>query len=304
MKKEIQPKDNSQANIHTLREAWLRAATDELRPDFAKRGYVLPDNIRSTIAFPSGGKRGAEGECWHPESSRDRYYNIFIKADNDDPLIILGILTRELIHTLLPSTVKYGKEFRDIALRIGLDGKMMQATPAPALLERLKVIATNLGPIPYGKLDFTTRANSRRKASVRMLKAECTAVGCGFNLRILPKWAKAAALPCPMNPKHGILRCEIPDDDGDGDESHDYSNDAPLNIGDKNTHSNVAKRHSSNPPSNNKRTTTDINVSENQSDDILPDALITKNEYAVIISQQQSPHSANRYDKLQQKHDE
>ena len=283
MKKEIQPKDNSQANIHTLREAWLRAATDALRTDFAKHGYVLPDNIRSTIAFTSGGKRGAEGECWHPESSRDRYYNIFIKADNDDPLIILGILTRELIHTLLPSTVKYGKEFRDIALRIGLDGKMMQAAPAPALLERLKVIANNLGPIPYGKLDFATRASSRRKAGVRMLKAECTATGCGFNIRILPKWAKAAALPCPMNPKHGILRCEIPEDDGNDDELHNHGDNAPLKL---------------------KNVGSDGNASKNHGDDLLQDSVVTKNETTAFLLQQQSPHSANCYDKLPQKHDE
>ncbi len=282
MKKEIQSKDNSQANIHTLREAWLHAATDELRTDFAKHGYMLPDNIRSTIAFPSGGKRGAEGECWHPESSRDKYYNIFIKADNDDPLIIIGILTRELIHTLLPSTVKYGKEFRDIALRIGLNGKMMQATPAPALLERLKVIANNLGPIPHGKLDFTTRASSRRKAGVRMLKAECIATGCGYNVRILPKWAKAAALPCPINPKHGILRCEIPDYDGDAD----------------------------NAQPDNKSTTADSGISKNHGDDVLagrsdvwPDAVITKNKTAAIISSLQASRTENRYDKLPQKHD-
>ena len=276
MKKEIQPKDNNQANTHTLREAWLRAAIDELRPDFAKHGYVLPDNIRSTIAFPSGGKRGAEGECWHPESSRDRHYNIFIKADNDDPVIILGILTRELIHTLLPSTVKYGKEFRDIALRIGLDGKMMQATPAPALLERLKAIANNLGPIPHGKLDFTTRASSRRKAGVRMLKAECTATGCGYNVRILPKWAKAALPPCPINPKHGILRCEIPDDNSDVDDNSQLDN---------------------------KPTAADSGISKNHGDNVLSNAAIIKNKAAAIISPQQSSRAENRYDKLQPEHD-
>ena len=63
-------------NTYTSREAWLRAATNELRPHFASYGYTLPDNIRFAIAFTSGGKRGREGECWHPESSADNHFEI------------------------------------------------------------------------------------------------------------------------------------------------------------------------------------------------------------------------------------
>ncbi|MGB9154196.1 MAG: transcription elongation protein SprT [Alphaproteobacteria bacterium] len=207
MKKDSNQKDN----IHTSREEWLREATNQLRPYFEMFGHSIPDNIRFAIAFTSGGKRGMEGECWHPQASADKHFEIIIKADKADPLEILGILTRELIHTLLPPAVKYGREFRDIALRIGLEGNMTRAMPAPPLQERLKVIATALGPIPHATLDFASGAGSRRKQGVRMLKAECGA-SCGYTVRIIPKWVKVGLPVCPVDPAHGRLRCESRDD--------------------------------------------------------------------------------------------
>jgi len=216
MKKDIYQKPSiGKTNIHTSREEWLRAATNELRSYFEMFGYTLPDNIRFAIAFTSGGKRGMEGECWNQEASSDRHFEIIIKADKADPLEILGILTRELIHTLLPPTVKYGKEFREIALRLGLEGKMPRAMPAPPLQERLKGIAATLGSLPHATLDFAIATERRKKQGVRMLKAECGAA-CGYTIRIIPKWAKIGLPICPVNPKHGPLRCDIPDDEATG----------------------------------------------------------------------------------------
>jgi len=206
--------DNRKDNIHTTREGWLRAAMDELRPQFASHGYALPENIRYAIAFTSGGKRGMEGECWHPESSADKHFEIFIRADIADPLEVLGILVHELIHTLLPPEAKHGKEFRDIALRMGLEGKMSHAKPAPPLRERLKIIAANLGPLPHAALDFVSGSDRPKKAGVRMLKAECSAA-CGYTVRIIPKWAKVGLPVCPVDAAHGQLRCDIPDDDAE-----------------------------------------------------------------------------------------
>jgi hypothetical protein len=82
MKKE----NNQKNNMHTSREEWLRAATNELQPYFESYGYSLPENIRFAIAFTSGGKRGMEGECWHPQASADKHFEIIIKANKSDPL--------------------------------------------------------------------------------------------------------------------------------------------------------------------------------------------------------------------------
>ena len=199
-------------NTHTTREGWLLAATEELRPYFAKLGYVLPDKIRLALAFTSTGKRGRmAGECWHSDSSDDRHFEIYIRPDIADPVEVLGILVHELIHTLLPPRVKHGKEFRDIALRVGLQGKMRQTTPTQILTERLQIIAANIGTLPHAKLNFTSAAEAPKKQANKWLKAECGAA-CGYSIRITAKWAKEGLPVCPINPKHGRLVCDMPDD--------------------------------------------------------------------------------------------
>src|SRR3954452_8521287 len=84
-------------NQHETREAWLQAATQELRPYFESCGYKLPDSIRYAIAFTSSGRKGPQtGETWHDSASADGHYQIIIKADQDDPTEVLGILVHQL----------------------------------------------------------------------------------------------------------------------------------------------------------------------------------------------------------------
>jgi len=263
MKKETDQKESdSKPNIYPNRETWLETATGKLRKYFSDNGYTLPENIRFAIAFTSGGKRGMEGECWHAQLSADKHFEIIIKADNDDPVQVLGILVHELVHTLLPLSVKHGKEFRDIALKIGLEGKMAHPELTPRLKQHLETIAKSLGHLPHATFNFLGNAEKRKKGGARYLKLECKAIGCGYTLRGIAKWLKAAIPPCPINPEHGLLHCEIPEDDGDGDSTPD-----------------------------------------NHGDNILPDAVIVKNETATILPQQQSPRSLNPYEALQQKLD-
>jgi hypothetical protein len=214
-------------NTHTSREVWLREATHLLRPLFEKLGYTLPDKIRLAVGFPSSGKRGRRtAECWHPSSSADQHFEIFIRPDIDDPVEVLGKLVPQLIHTLLPIEAKHGKAFRDIALRIGLEGPMRQTTPTVMLKERLQSIASALGPLPHAKLDFATLSGSRKKAGSRYYKAACPV--CAYAIRVIPKWAKMGLPLCPVSPDHGAFVCDIPnadDHDDDGDDNGNTTND-------------------------------------------------------------------------------
>ena len=195
-------------NTHNSRESWLRAATNELRPYFEKLGYTLPERIRFAIAFTSTGKRGhVPGECWHPHASADQHYEIIIRADIADPQEVLGVLVHELVHTMLPPDTKHGKEFRVLAARVGLEGKMRNTRPSPILAERLNDLAANLGPLPHAKLSFAAASDVPKKQGTRMLKAECNAA-CGYTVRLAYKWANAALPVCPIDPQHGTLVCD------------------------------------------------------------------------------------------------
>ena len=103
-------------NQHDLRESWLRAAVSLLRPYFTDIGYPLPNNIRAAIAFPSTGRKGKRlAECWHATSSADETFEIFIRADLAEPIEVLGVLVKELVHSALPDGVGHGKEFKTAA---------------------------------------------------------------------------------------------------------------------------------------------------------------------------------------------
>ncbi len=200
-------------NMHTSRETWLRSATDELRPYFGKIGLPLPEKIRFAIAFTSSGKRGhVAGECWHPVASEDQHYEIFIRADRDDPPEVLSILVHELVHTLLPPSVKHGKEYKELAIRVGLEGRMREAMPGPILRERLNALSDQLGPLPHAKLNFAGSSDTPKKQRGRMLKAECCEE-CGYTIRLASKWAKIGLPICPIDPAHGVLHCDIPNDE-------------------------------------------------------------------------------------------
>lgn len=203
-------------NFYDSREAWLRAATDELRSDFENIGFPLPDKMRFAIAFTSTGKRGRmAGECWHPESSDDQHYEVILRADLADPVDVLGTLVHELCHSTLPPEIKHGKEFRGIARRIGLEGAMRHTQPTPLLEQRLKAIAANLGPLPHAKLNFIGSSDTPKKQGPKWFKAECNAPGCGYSVRITAKWAKTGLPNCPVGIKHGKLVCDLPEDNDD-----------------------------------------------------------------------------------------
>src|SRR5215472_316646 len=130
------------SNCHNTREAWLRAAADELRAHFKSCGYELPEHVRFAIAFPSTGRKGKRtGECWHSSTSDDSAYEIFIRADQWEPEKVLAVLIKELVHTLLPPDAGHGKLFKTAAMRIGLEGPMRDAKPGPLLKETLQKLA-------------------------------------------------------------------------------------------------------------------------------------------------------------------
>src|SRR3954447_14418696 len=210
----------ARSNQPDTREGWLRAATGELRPYFAECGYTIPDNLRFAIAFTSTGRKGKRiGECWHSSTSNDAHYEIFLRADLAEPVEVLGVLVKELVHTLLPPDAGHGKLFKAAAIKIGLQGPMRQARPGPLLHDRLKALTDMLGPLPHARLDISQQSMVARvvpvgqpkKQRARMLKAECETEGCGYLVRVAASNVRKKGPPgCP---EHGAMRVDLPDDD-------------------------------------------------------------------------------------------
>jgi hypothetical protein len=213
---------SAKLNEHDTRESWLRAATGELRPHFETCGYPIPDNIRFAIAFPSTGRRGARiGECWHSDASDDGNFEVIIRADIAEPLKVLGVLTHELVHAVLPPDAGHGKLYRDAAMKIGLEGQMRHAIPGQLLTERLAKVAETLGPLPHARLNIERGRDNKgpadrpKKQGTRMLKAACRDDACAFVVRV-------AATPVrdigpPHCPRHGEMLVEWPEDEEPGE---------------------------------------------------------------------------------------
>ena len=208
-------------NEHDERAIWLRHAADGFfRSHFDDNGLPLPTTIRFGFSTKGVGTQ-ATGECWHSPASADGAYEIFIRADQEDPLTILGILCRQLIHAALPAEESHGKRFKAATQKIGLVGKMRSAMPGHLLQARLKLLVEELGPLPHASLDLTWSPFERKKKQGnRYLRATCTnpveegcLTECGYSVRISAKWAKLGAL-CPL---HGAITVELPTEEEDSE---------------------------------------------------------------------------------------
>jgi hypothetical protein len=176
----------------------------------------LPDKIR--FGFSTRGKNTKQtGEAWHSPASADGSFEVFIRADQGNPLEILGILMRQLTHIAMPIEDSHGKKFKAAAEKIGLTGKMREAMPGPLLQSKLETLLGDLGPLPHASLDITWKPFEKPKVTGnRWLSATCEApdeesdglVICGYSVRLSAKWFKLGAT-CP---KHGPMTIKLPDD--------------------------------------------------------------------------------------------
>ncbi len=192
-------------NAHSHREAWLDAALTQLRPLFAQNGYLVPD-CRVSCGFASTGVRsGHIGQCWSRRSSRDGINQIFISPALEDPVEVLDTLVHELVHAVDDCQHKHGKEFKKIALRMGLQGPMRSAGAGPELKTRLQGLAQSLGAYPHGRLAVPAKAAARPPRP----RARCEV--CGFEVPMLKKFLHFGP---PMCPQHKTLMREMGDWEG------------------------------------------------------------------------------------------
>jgi len=188
----------SMRSIPLTREAWLLFAVGHIAPIFNEAGYTVP-RVRVACAIPATARRGsAVGQCWPTTRSEDLVNEIYISPVHSDPVEVLDTLTHELVHAVDDCQHRHGKEFKEIALAVGLQGKMREASAGPQLRLRLQSIATvmttELGPYPHAKLSV---GGAMYESSRKPARAECPR--CKFKVSMLRNHLKIGPPICPKD---------------------------------------------------------------------------------------------------------
>ena len=178
------------------REHWLTLLAKKLETQlFKPLGHQMPAQWRVTCGFPSKGGLGHSkrtiGQNWAPHCSSDETTEIIISITLEDQMEIAGVLAHEMIHSILGNQEGHGKNFRKLALAIGLTGKMTATTTGEAFEAAVAPLLKALGKYPHRKLDST----QRKVEGTRMVKVSCP--DCGYTLRTTRKWIAVAVPACP-----------------------------------------------------------------------------------------------------------
>jgi hypothetical protein len=200
--------------MFTMREAWLVAMIEALRPHFEANGGTVPANVRIACGWPSAralsGSNGSRtiGQCWHAAASKDGTVEIFVSPYLDEPMRIAGVVAHELCHAILGEGVGHKGPFKKLAKAIGLEGKMTATTEGPIFIAAVQPLLDLLGPYPHASLD----GSNRKKQTTRLLKASCTE--CGYTVRVTKRWVDDVGAPyCPV---HGEMSVDMPEE-GEGE---------------------------------------------------------------------------------------
>lgn len=182
------------------REAWLEAAVAKLRPVFIGAGYTLPEIIRVSVGWPSAGglanKKRVIGQCWYGQMSKDKNPQLFISPLLDqvtDPAGVLPTLVHEIGHVAAGADAKHGPRFKTMMKKVGLEGKPTATTAGADLIERLIVLAEELGPFPHSCI-IPVKVPKTQTTRMRKITCETT----GYLVRSTKKWIEEIGVPiCP-----------------------------------------------------------------------------------------------------------
>ena len=176
-------------NKNINRETWLNLMIDKSVPLFDEAGFKISDirdklkvSCSVMVGMRKTKKFNAIGQHLPPEWNKKKNHELLISPVLDNEIDVVGVLIHEMVHAiqrhLYGNDVKpHGKEFRAIALAVGLEGKMTATTESPELAEKIKKWVSEIGKYPHNKVNF----DGRTKQTTRLLKLECQ--HCGFICR-------------------------------------------------------------------------------------------------------------------------
>ena len=176
------------------RESWLLEATARLAASsFAPSGYTVPP-IQVSVGYASTGLRSsAIGQCWSRASAEDGLNHVFISPSLDSAYAVIDTLAHELVHAVDDCQHKHGKEFKKIALAIGMQGPMRGASAGPALKKRLEALLDQLPPYPHGRI------KSSAKPRVRAAPPRARCSECGYRVSVPKRFLHLGPPMCPVH---------------------------------------------------------------------------------------------------------
>ena len=193
---------------------------DHVIPHFTECGFptleVMAEQFsdhafKFSVSFMEGTRSGAKNKVigrHYPasftKSDKGAFQQILIHPSLEDPVRVVGVLIHELIHAQLPTDAGHGKEFREIALKVGLCGKMTATQETPELQEKIKGWVKIVGDYPHSSFDHP--AKERKKQTTRMVKVACYSEGyeCGNgNYKVRMSRSLIQKFGCPICPNCG-----------------------------------------------------------------------------------------------------
>jgi hypothetical protein len=197
-----------------------------MAPRFEEMGFPLPPFYVS-VGFPSSGKDGkAAAECWHSSASADKRFQIHIRPDEADSMMVSGHLAHELAHSAVGFDCGHQGAFARVVLALGLKRPLTSTVVGEEFKAWAQPFIDKLGKIPHASLRWTNARGQQRgegsaldgegegeistgpkKQSSRLLKACCAE--CGYTVRITKKWLEVGRPHCPL---HGAMDVEGAED--------------------------------------------------------------------------------------------
>lgn len=188
----------SAATQDLTREEWLNLLSKRyLWPLIADHDGAIPVNVRMSVGFPSRSRNTykAVGQCWYPDSSSDKTFEVFVSPVLSD-YDTCHVLLHELVHASVGPGHGHKGPFRKLAKAVGLEGKMTATVPSVALAVEINCWLSELPKYPHAKL--LPGMDGGAKQTTRLIKCLCSA--CGYTVRTTSKWIDMGGPPiCPID---------------------------------------------------------------------------------------------------------
>lgn len=159
------------------REKWLHRAMPVMMAwlkDAGCKDFPVPHLSMGIPQKGLGQNKRTIGECWPAEVTKTgERCVIFISPLLKEPVQILGTLLHELIHASDNCKSKHRGHFKQVAMAVGMTGKMTATEPGPQLLTALEKLSKDLGELPHDAMvNFTKKAHKRSR-----VKYACSTCG-------------------------------------------------------------------------------------------------------------------------------